>query len=226
MHIPPEACANFGHLTHEAVSPATSSERNSRASSMSVGLVILILRSLPCTTWTSISSRRSTRLDSSVPVKPSLRASVERALEQLEPEHLRSLRHHQVLARKRRADLVLVYLLDGVHRDDPDNRRAGLPRFGDHAFHQIGIDERAYRVVHRDEVGIRRQGRQARSRRIPAGSPRLRPREQVWRDAPDGSGREPSPCLRRATPPRFRSPRGCAGICGWCGSGSARPPAA
>ena len=42
---------------------------------MSPGFVILMLRSLPSTTLTSTSSSRSTRLDSSVPVKPSSRAA-------------------------------------------------------------------------------------------------------------------------------------------------------
>src|SRR5688572_14613498 len=59
-------------LHHQA--RAVSCARSSRASSISAGLVILIFRSLPATTETSSSSSRSTRLDSSVPVKPSARA--------------------------------------------------------------------------------------------------------------------------------------------------------
>src|SRR5689334_17878572 len=53
---------------------AISSRRKRCARSMSVGLVILMLRSLPGTTLTSTSSR-STMLLSSVAEKPSLRAS-------------------------------------------------------------------------------------------------------------------------------------------------------
>src|SRR5713226_1046043 len=59
---------------HDAVSPASSSARNNLARSMSVGFVILRLRSLPCTTLTSTCSSRSTKLDSSVPMNPSCRA--------------------------------------------------------------------------------------------------------------------------------------------------------
>src|SRR6187549_2379938 len=62
-----------GAKLHRHQARAVSCARNSRASSMSAGLVILIFRSLPATTETSSSSRRSTRLDSSVPVKPSAR---------------------------------------------------------------------------------------------------------------------------------------------------------
>src|SRR5579884_134413 len=72
VHIPAEASAQ---LAHEAGLPANSSERNSRAKSISEGLVILILRSLPCTTLTSTCSRRSTKLDSSVAMKASLCAA-------------------------------------------------------------------------------------------------------------------------------------------------------
>ena len=116
-------------LAQDAIPRApVSSARNSRARSMSVGLVILMLRSLPCTTLTSTSSRRSTRLDSSVPVKPSSPRAFERALQQIEAEHLRRLRQHQVLARQRLANLVLVDPLHGVHRHDADDRRAGLRR--------------------------------------------------------------------------------------------------
>src|SRR5579883_1407942 len=55
-------------------SVALSRLRYKRASSMSLGLVILILRSVPSTTETSTCSSRSTSDDSSVPTKRSLRA--------------------------------------------------------------------------------------------------------------------------------------------------------
>ena len=129
MRIPAQAGANFTHsnpIAHDAVSPASSSPRNSRASSMSEGLVILMLRSLPWTTLTSACSRRSTRLASSVPVKLSRARGLEGALQQIEAEHLRSLRQHQVLARQGRADLVLLHPLDRIHRNDADDGRAGL----------------------------------------------------------------------------------------------------
>src|SRR5271170_2130145 len=71
MDVPAEAHAgndagnDRGNDTgHDA---ASSSARNRRARSISVGRVILMFRSLPCTTLTSTCSRRSTRLASSVP---------------------------------------------------------------------------------------------------------------------------------------------------------------
>src|ERR1019366_7559638 len=54
---------------------AASCSKNSLAMSMSPGRVILMLRSLPKTTLISVWSSRSTRLDSSVPAKPSARAA-------------------------------------------------------------------------------------------------------------------------------------------------------
>src|SRR5580704_19514929 len=72
VHIPAQAGSD---LHQDAGRAASSSARNNRARSISEGLVILILRSLPWTTLTSTSSSRSTRLDSSVPVKESDRAA-------------------------------------------------------------------------------------------------------------------------------------------------------
>src|ERR1700682_117170 len=71
MHVPSQPGAE---LAHGCTRPAISSARKCRARSMSDGLVILMLRSLPSTTLTSTCSSRSTRLDSSVPVNPSSRA--------------------------------------------------------------------------------------------------------------------------------------------------------
>src|SRR5579872_4068519 len=70
VDVPTEPGAN---LTQAELSLARSSCRKACASTMSPGLVILIFRSLPGTTVTS-TSRRSTRLDSSVPMKPSAHA--------------------------------------------------------------------------------------------------------------------------------------------------------
>src|SRR5579885_3107754 len=70
VNIPAQAGSDFAQ---ERTSPAICSWKKRRARSISLGLVILMLRSLPSTTLTS-TSRRSTRLASSVPVNPSLAA--------------------------------------------------------------------------------------------------------------------------------------------------------
>ena len=104
-----------------------------------VGLVILMFRSLPCTTLTSTCSSRSTRLDSSVPVKPSSRAFSKARLSRSKRKTCGRLRQHQALAGKRRPDLVAVHLLDGIHRHDAHDRRAGLGgRFVDHLLDGSG----------------------------------------------------------------------------------------
>src|SRR5436305_9476745 len=63
VNIPSQAGSDFAQ---SAASLEISSRRNRWARSISVGLVILMLRSLPMTTVTS-TSRRSTMLASSVP---------------------------------------------------------------------------------------------------------------------------------------------------------------
>src|ERR1039457_1349335 len=63
VHVPAQAGPNLA----QERAPRVSSRRNRCASSISVSLVILILRSLPGTTLTS-TSRRSTMLLSSVPI--------------------------------------------------------------------------------------------------------------------------------------------------------------
>src|SRR5580658_10375754 len=69
MRVPADAGSN-----QRPGSFAANSRKNRWAKSISPGLVIFMLRSLPSTTPTSTSSR-STKLDSSVPVKPSFCAS-------------------------------------------------------------------------------------------------------------------------------------------------------
>src|ERR1039458_8972702 len=78
VYVPPEPRADFAQspasLTVSARARPVSSWKNKRARSISPSLVILMLRSLPSTTLTS-TSRRSTRLASSVPTNPSCRAA-------------------------------------------------------------------------------------------------------------------------------------------------------
>src|SRR6202022_4450488 len=71
VDIPP---LSHTQVAQEETRGASSSARNNRARSISDGFVILMLRSLPGITLTSTCSSRSTRLDSSVPAKPSSRA--------------------------------------------------------------------------------------------------------------------------------------------------------
>ena len=115
---------------------AVSCSKNSRARSISLGRVILMLRSLPRTTLISTWSSRSTRLASSVPEKLSRARGFERAPQNVVAENLRSLRQNQALAGNSRAHfraagLRAADLLDGVDGNNPDDRRAAqlrLPR--------------------------------------------------------------------------------------------------
>src|SRR6185437_16134212 len=67
MNVPAKARPVF---SQDATRPAVSLARIRRANSISDGFVILMLRSLPATTLTSM-SRLATKLDSSVPMNPS-----------------------------------------------------------------------------------------------------------------------------------------------------------
>ena len=121
---------------------------------MSEGLVILMLRSEPCTTWTSWPS---------FSIKPGLVGRVhaiffgfgERVLQELRFEDLRSLRQHHALARNRRGDQRNIFrqagalhFLHRVHGRNGQNRGFAPARFLDHARDLFNGNERPYRVVH------------------------------------------------------------------------------
>jgi len=79
----------------------------------------------------------------------------QRALQPLAPEHLRGLRQGQPLEHNRAADFVLAQGLDGVHRNNTDDRGPGLGGLVDDLFDGGQVDERPHGIVHGDQVDIR-----------------------------------------------------------------------
>ena len=95
-----------------------------------------------------------------MPVKPSRARRFERPLQQIVAEHLRSLRQHQFLARQRgadraRASVPRVTCFTVSTAGTADDRRARCGRLVEHLVDGLQVDERAHRVVHRHQVGIR-----------------------------------------------------------------------
>ena len=59
----------------------------------------------------------------------------------------------QVLARQRSPDFVFVHALDGVHRDDADDRGACARRFLDDGLDDLDFYEGTDGVVHGHDIG-------------------------------------------------------------------------